>query len=874
MRLTWPFTGRSVEMRSIRAAIADPAASGVVVSGAAGVGKSRVAREALDAAALDGCEVRWVVGSSAARGLPLGALAPWAGLAGTDNLQLVCGVIDALTATSPTAPVVLGVDDAHLLDDLSIFVLQQTLQRRAAKLVLTIREGEPVPVGIQELWKDAQFDWIDLQPLSVHDTAALLSAALAGPVEQPAVGRLWQLTRGNVLYLRHIVEQELADGRFRDHHGAWRWVDDPVVPTGLTDLIESRIASMPVSVGAVVDTLAVGEPVELSALRRIAGPEAVEEADECGLIDLQYSDSGVEVRLAHPLYGEVRRKRAPSTRLRRLRGLVATELAGGPDRNDVRAKVRRATLTLDSDLVPDSELLADAAQGAIGLADLALADRLASGAVRAGAGPEAQFTRAHALSWLGRGDEAARVLADIPAERLTEDDCARLTYLRASNVLWALGEPARAKEIIDGAPAVTAPSARNSMAAVNTVFWFATDQPASALAASHEVVLDDLPAIVGAETAWTLVAIHADAGRTAEALAIADAGYALATRCSDAPQMRFNIADAQVGALLLAGRIDEAEEIADRVMKESADLPGAAHFLGAAIAGRAALGAGRLDDACALLEESTAALSASGLGMGWGFRYLVPYATALAMRGSVESAAAVLSALEGSRRPFRSLDYERTIVRAWLVAGQGAVSEAAALLKSAAEAASRNRAFAAEVMCLQTAVQFGDRSCAPRLHELEGSVEGPRAALAARFAAAVRDGDGAQLSSVSEGFETIGDGVAALDAASSAAVAFRREDRRGSALTLATRAEALARDCGADTPKLREAREPLPFTEREREIVLLIGQGLSNPDIANRLCVSTRTVEGHIYRAMKKTGTASREELAALLHQSKRTKLD
>jgi len=128
---------------------------------------------------------------------------------------------------------------------------------------------------------------------------------------------------------------------------------------------------------------------------------------------------------------------------------------------------------------------------------------------------------------------------------------------------------------------------------------------------------------------------------------------------------------------------------------------------------------------------------------------------------------------------------------------------------------------------------------------------------------------------VSEGFETIGDGVAALDAASSAAVAFRRDERRGSALTLAARAEALARDCGgADTPKLREAREPLPFTEREREIVLLIGQGLSNPDIANRLCVSTRTVEGHIYRAMKKTGTAGREELAALLHQSKRTKLD
>ena len=47
--------------------------------------------------------------------------------------------------------------------------------------------------------------------------------------------------------------------------------------------------------------------------------------------------------------------------------------------------------------------------------------------------------------------------------------------------------------------------------------------------------------------------------------------------------------------------------------------------------------------------------------------------------------------------------------------------------------------------------------------------------------------------------------------------------------------------------------------------MLLIGQGLTNRDIAERLTLSTRTVEGHIYRAMTKTGTTTREELAALL---------
>jgi DNA-binding CsgD family transcriptional regulator len=47
--------------------------------------------------------------------------------------------------------------------------------------------------------------------------------------------------------------------------------------------------------------------------------------------------------------------------------------------------------------------------------------------------------------------------------------------------------------------------------------------------------------------------------------------------------------------------------------------------------------------------------------------------------------------------------------------------------------------------------------------------------------------------------------------------------------------------------------------------VMLIGVGLSSREIAERLTVSVRTVESHIYRAMLKTETTSRDELAALL---------
>jgi DNA-binding CsgD family transcriptional regulator len=854
-------------MDAIEAALAAPAVFGIVVSGSAGVGKSRIAREALLAAMARGSEGRWVIGTSSARALPLGAFSAWIQSGVTDTVQLVHGVIESLTAASASAPMVLAVDDVHLLDELSTFVVQQVVQRGAAKAVLTVRDDEPIPAAVQEIWRGGQFGRLDVQPLSLDESSSLLSATLGGSTDPDAAQRLWRLTRGNALYLRNLVEQEVADGRLENRDGLWRWIGDPMVAPGLVELVESRIGDLPVPVADVIDALAVGEPIALAALIRITDAAAVEEADARGLIALDTHAGGADVRVAHPLYGEVRRKRAAPTRLRRLRGLVATELAASDDRDDVQTLVRRATLGLDSDLAPDADLLIKAARGAVWLADLPLADRIAEAAIRAGAGPEADFVRAHALSWLSRGDEAERVLAGMDTDQLSDDDRARLAFLRASNMLWVLADPARAKALIDDASRTTPPQARSYVDAFLTVYWFAMDQPDFATRVSRELDVDDLPAVVDAEIAWALAAIAADAGRTADAVVIADAGYAGATQSLDAPQMRFNIADAHVSALLLAGRIHDAVALAERVRQQAADLPGAAHSLGAAVAGRVALGAGRLGTACSLLEQTAVAFSDSGHSLGWGYRYHFPRVTTLAMRGAVGDAAQ-LTALSEIQRPFRSLSFERSLARAWLAASEGAVGEAITILRSAAESAGTKGQFAAEVMCLQTAAQFGDCSCAPRLGELEAIVEGPRVGCAARFAEALRDRHAAGLVAASGDFERMGDLVAAVDAAAHAAVVYRQQDQRGSALGCSARADALAEQCGGmSTPALRQAVEDLPLTDREREVVMLLTADLSNRAIADRLTLSVRTVESHVARAMAKTGSANREELADLLRR-------
>jgi acetolactate synthase-1/2/3 large subunit len=54
-----------------------------------------------------------------------------------------------------------------------------------------------------------------------------------------------------------------------------------------------------------------------------------------------------------------------------------------------------------------------------------------------------------------------------------------------------------------------------------------------------------------------------------------------------------------------------------------------------------------------------------------------------------------------------------------------------------------------------------------------------------------------------------------------------------------------------------DAAGSVPRTTREREIAKLVAEGYTNPEIAEKLSISTRTVEGHLYRMTVKLGSAS-----------------
>jgi DNA-binding NarL/FixJ family response regulator len=58
------------------------------------------------------------------------------------------------------------------------------------------------------------------------------------------------------------------------------------------------------------------------------------------------------------------------------------------------------------------------------------------------------------------------------------------------------------------------------------------------------------------------------------------------------------------------------------------------------------------------------------------------------------------------------------------------------------------------------------------------------------------------------------------------------------------------------------------LTDREREVVALVAQGLSNEEIATRLYMSPATAKTHVSRAMGKLGARDRAQLVVLAYES------
>ena len=78
----------------------------------------------------------------------------------------------------------------------------------------------------------------------------------------------------------------------------------------------------------------------------------------------------------------------------------------------------------------------------------------------------------------------------------------------------------------------------------------------------------------------------------------------------------------------------------------------------------------------------------------------------------------------------------------------------------------------------------------------------------------------------------------------------------------------LVTEFAARSRQPRQTVELDALTEREREVMALVAEGLTNAEIAERLVVSPATAKTHVSRAMVKLGVRDRAQMVVLAYES------
>ncbi|HUH70082.1 MAG TPA: helix-turn-helix transcriptional regulator, partial [Mycobacterium sp.] len=589
----------------------------------------------------------------------------------------------------------------------------------------------------------------------------------------------------------------------------------------------------------------------------------LEAAEQMSLVTVERSGSKLMARLAHPLFGELRRAAASEMYLSRIRGKLAQRLAKGTD-DDMHAMVRRALLALESDLPPDPHLYLQAARFAVTLLDLDLSDRFATAAADAGVS-EAVGLRAITLVGRGHGDQAEAILAGIGVH---DPDGHHWATVRAANLIWNLGRPREASAILDGLASTGESAAeRAERAAVESCVdavmtrWEAAAEKARA--ALRSSTLPDFHAML-ASLALTMAA--GALGRLDDVSDVVVQAIDCAITSSQASPMRLWYGGVYARACRLTGRIGECVRSAKQLSESARDVPSLAYANLAFLLGHAELAHGEIPAAVKLLHEALAGAEKHSVTTGLPAATCFALAEAHAKLGQPDAANdAITEARQCVPADYLFMQTALAVASGWALAAGGFLTDAISVVHAAGEDARKCNQPTHELACVQVAAQWGDTSGAIRARELANELSFPLADAVVRHAESLLADDGEGLLAASADYRALGDRAAAADVAAQAAVAFSRNKQRKRSLYAAALAQQLATDCGGlCTPALRN---PIgqPLTGRQREIIELVAAGLSNKEIAKRLATSVRTVEGHVYRAYQRLGAGSREELVKLL---------
>ena len=895
--------GRDAELAALRDALRSArggAGHAVLVAGDAGIGKTRLVDELVapaEAAGVlvlrGGCaetdlRIPYLPFIEALRGhARRDALTQRGGLAALFDaregeasdptrrrMRIFESVVRSLEDLAAPRGAILVLEDLHWCDAGSRDLLDYVARSLAGSRLLVVgtyrgdelERGHPLLPLVRDWMRRGLATLVELRALDSSAIDAMLDATI-GAHDSALAPRLHRRCDGNPFVLEEIL-------RVGGAH-----LDDDALPVTVLDSILRRLSDLGEFELEVLRAAAVlGEPLDDGVLEELLGDAVLDALESCARQQLLTS-TGDRYAWRHALTREaIYQSLAPGVR-RRLHARLAAVLDGRPGVDDVTICGHLAAAGDWQAAVPRCRQAAAAAQSVGAFADAARLLELC-------------------LPHVDERSGMAEILAELP-ELLMQSgrpDAGERYARRALEVRERQNDPVAAAE------------ARRSLA---LCLW--------QQARWAEAIVFEDRAIAELDRGSPSPALVAALARRASwsILAEGDMPFALSTidraqRIADERGFDSALYVADRGQVIgTSGRVDEGLAIMDDgwrrqlrpVGGRGTDWREAKFMLHHAVAFRNLLG--RTNESLAILAEapsSPAGQDAADTSLA------VVRAEALWAHGEIASARALLDALELSRIE-RSVVPWAQAVRADVLAASGEIAAAATIARNAIpphwQLISQLRAAG----LIHVLVDAGDLPAALELSlrlerlasyaielrlpmidaAVEANVAAGEIAVAATIAAgaaAARPDDPYRLRIDARQAVAVGDPSGAIEPLERAIGGFARlgnrqdEWRSRRLLELILRRVGRRRDAAAEGRRVEDdiaaadgfggpnpasRRASIVLSVREREIALLVAQGLRNREIAERLVISERTVENHIHRALERSGLRSRAELAAVV---------
>ncbi|MET3720286.1 DNA-binding CsgD family transcriptional regulator [Arthrobacter sp. UYEF21] len=866
-------------------------------------------------------------GSSSLSRVPFGILAPYtAELTAEDSvspvavLRSVWSYFEKLKAGQDT-PLLLMMDDAHHLDEATASIVADMISAGWASVVAAGRPRPGLPQPLAQLWYDGLADRVDLRPLNREQIEEVLAHALDGTVPAGTVDTIWSASGGNPLILDALLHDAAEGGQLAKRNGIWMLLGPfPAEGPRLINVVVKDMLRRTPEEQEALKLISLAGPVSRKVIEDISGAEVVRSLLDQQMV-VENQGTPADLRIWNAMFGRALRKSISVSRslqlLEKIREHRGTAPAGsgngfaapagsgngfaapagsgnvGTASAGSEGRLRVVEWALECGIkTAESELL-EAAGTALARFRSRSSRTMAAKVLNPDLVPQARAIQARALFNEGDYAGAAKLLDECWLQLGNSAAAAPVLMLRAK-VHEAAGTP------LAVFAAESLKALRSSSAEVGAGIGDNADAQAESGAEAAPV------------TAWR--------GQMLRLLVLGEAGKFEALE-SEVQELRARnpagSADAAlraVGAALLAqclaasGRSVQSLDAALLAASELPALEGGVFFFNEFVLNRlvgAYLALGDWESAEGELANYAAGQPRAAAAFGGSLEVLRGYS--LLRQGRIERAyQTLLPAVEHLRLNDPLQLFRLGSSLAFYVAsrlGDAAQSSrleldykdsppgpagqellATAYAAAASEYVTRDGKGIAALHTLSTTPEvsaragtllellaicwdLGDHSVIPLVHSLAGEVEGRWAAAMLTLADQweVPDADSLMVTAArleAEGFVNLAREAYARASSVLESAGERRRSRQ---------AVALREKCDHELgERFREgqfiaAGPTVHLTRREQDIVELAVQGLTDREIAQRLMVSVRTVEGHLYRTYVKLGVRSRDELSTAL---------